>query len=417
MSKIVPVTVTNGQNISAINSNFTAIATHLNSLVSYRQNPVGEPNEMHNDVDYNGFRILNLGQLNVTSLVVNGISVDAAIAQTAANAAAAAASATNANTSAINAANSAASAAATLASSLLKANNLSDVNNVATARSNLGLGTAALNNTGDFLQTANNLSDVVAATARTNLGLTSAATTAIGTSGATIPLLSTANTWTLGQTYSSSTVHSTGLAIDNTVVSAARNITYRTSGSLRWNLSTDAIAESGSNAGSNYSISRYNDAGTFIDTPLTITRSSGQVAIKGGIGTVVASAGFVGEILTGTSSGLSLVSNTAQAPASVSLTAGTWDIQASVRYNIAAGCTVTAAAATASNASTGGLSLSQSTLQSGISATSTIGVIYVNSPVLRVNISTTTTHYANSFATFSGGTCTADGFIRATRVL
>lgn len=36
---------------------------------------------------------------------------------------------------------------------------------------------------------------------RTALSLTTAATTAIGTSGATIPLLSTANTWTLGQTF------------------------------------------------------------------------------------------------------------------------------------------------------------------------------------------------------------------------
>jgi hypothetical protein len=200
---------------------------------------------MHNDVDYNGFRILNLGQLNVTSLVVNGISVDAAIAETAANAAAAAASAANANSSAVSASNSAASAAATLAGSLLKANNLSDVNNVATSRSNLGLGTAAVQD--------------------------------IGTSGATIPLLSTTNTWTLGQTYSSSTIHSTGLAVDNTVASATRNITYRTSGSLRWNLSTDAIAEGGSNAGSNFNISRYNDAGTPIDTPFFIARSTGVV--------------------------------------------------------------------------------------------------------------------------------------------
>lgn len=37
---------------------------------------------------------------------------------------------------------------------------------------------------------------------RTALSLTTAATTALGTSGATIPLLSTANTWTLGQTFS-----------------------------------------------------------------------------------------------------------------------------------------------------------------------------------------------------------------------
>lgn len=272
MSKISLVNVTNGQNISAMNANFTAIQTHLNSLVSYRQNPVGEPNEMHNDIDYSGFRILNLGELNVTNLVVNGVSIADAIAQTAANAAAAAASAANANSSAVNAAASAGAATATLASSLLKANNLSDLTNVVTARSSLGLGSAALNNTGDFLVAANNLSDLVSpSTARTNIGLP------LGTSGATVPLLSTANTWSLTQSLT------TGASMDNTVASSARNLTYKTSGSLRWNLSADTTAEGGSNAGSNYSISRYDDSGTIINTPFIITRSTGAVTIANGL--------------------------------------------------------------------------------------------------------------------------------------
>lgn len=47
-----------------------------------------------------------------------------------------------------------------------------------------------------FLLTTNNLSDLNSVTiARSNLGLTAAAVTAIGTSGATIPLLSGTNTW------------------------------------------------------------------------------------------------------------------------------------------------------------------------------------------------------------------------------
>lgn len=54
------------------------------------------------------------------------------------------------------------------------ANNLSDVT-AATARTNLGLGTAAVKAESYFLIAGNNLSDVTAATARTNLGLGSAA--------------------------------------------------------------------------------------------------------------------------------------------------------------------------------------------------------------------------------------------------
>lgn len=56
------------------------------------------------------------------------------------------------------------------AGAMLKANNLSDVTTVATARTNLGLGTAAVQNVGVFAQVANNLSDVTAATALANLG-------------------------------------------------------------------------------------------------------------------------------------------------------------------------------------------------------------------------------------------------------
>jgi hypothetical protein len=51
----------------------------------------------------------------------------------------------------------------------------------------------------------------------------------------------------------------------------------------RWGLYSNNVAESGSNAGSNFVFRRYSDAGTLLGTPISITRSTGQTTIAEGL--------------------------------------------------------------------------------------------------------------------------------------
>jgi hypothetical protein len=57
-------------------------------------------------------------------------------------------------------------------------------------------------------------------------------------------------------------------------------ITYRTAGLQRFGLYVNNTAESGSDAGSDFAIRAYSDAGTLLNTPVFIKRSTGNVGIN-----------------------------------------------------------------------------------------------------------------------------------------
>jgi hypothetical protein len=74
------------------------------------------------------------------------------------------------------------------------------------------------------------------------------------------------------------TAANTRLAIDGDA-GFNRLISYRTAGLQRFGLYVNNTAESGSNAGSDFAIRAYNDAGTLLTTPVFIKRSTGNVGI------------------------------------------------------------------------------------------------------------------------------------------
>lgn len=93
-------------------------------------------------------------------------------------------------------------------------------------------------------------------------------------------------------------------------------VNFYTLGVQRWRAGVDSTAESGSNAGSDYGFTRYNDAGTLVDTPVKITRSTGLVTLLAGLtasggnvtvsaGKIDATSGGTGPALVGTSTNAS----------------------------------------------------------------------------------------------------------------
>lgn len=134
------------------------------------------------------------------------------------------------------------------------------------------------------------------------------------------------------------------LSLDKAASGQQNILTGTTAGSIRWRtILGNTTSEAGSNAGSDFSIDRYNDAGAIIDSPFFIARNTGQVDIKGSTNNSDAPTGFIGEYVEAifggsvavTPSTITNATNTASP-----LGAGDWDIGARLMVQTASGALV-----------------------------------------------------------------------------
>ena len=90
----------------------------------------------------------------------------------------------------------------------------------------------------------------------------------------------------------------------NGAAGGIRDLRFQTGGSLRWAVRADEIAETGSDAGSNFQIIARNDAGGNLGSALTITRASKAVSLSGAL-TVTGATTLTGAVLNIGVSGVS----------------------------------------------------------------------------------------------------------------
>lgn len=155
-------------------------------------------------------------------------------------------------------------------------------------------------------------------------------------------------------------------------------------------------------------------AGSFTTLNATglITPSSTN-GIKGTATNDNANAGSVGEIITGTTSTVSLTTGVTTNVTSISLTAGDWDVSGTLRTNPAGSTTTSSVVAgvTTTSGAFGGLGTAVQYPYAAPAGNSVIAA----TPVTRLSLPATTTVYLDANVLFSVSTLTADGFIRARR--
>jgi hypothetical protein len=149
---------------------------------------------------------------------------------------------------------------------------------------------------------------------------------------------------------------------------------------------------------------------------LTVPNLDGTIRLNAGTTTNDnAAAGDIGEVLSGSASGVAMTTATAKTIASLALTAGDWDVDVTIS------CTGTLA--TGLEQMLASLSATNNTLNTAIgflaalnSAAYDLGnEVQVLNVRNRVSIASTTTYYAVGRASFAGGTIAGAASIRARR--
>lgn len=230
-----------------------------------------------------------------------------------------------------------------------------------------------------------------------------------GTSGDNVPLLSGANNWSGAQVFTASNTTfraasgGTGLEIGGVTSAQSAYLDFHTSGN---NIDYDSriLASGGSTTAGN---------GTLTVTAASFT-VNGVIVSTGVTDASSAATGKVGEYLTSTASSVTVsTTNTATNIVSLTLSAGDWDVTGNLQFvNSSASITTARCGISSTTASLAGFpyeAVYNTTFTA--SATNALPV-----PTRRISVSASTTVYLVGYFTFSSGSATAAGFIRARRI-
>lgn len=390
--------VTQLEKLSLINSNFQKIEDAINSSLLWKTgSTVGEAS-MSRSLDLNNNQILNalVGNLRLSEL---GEDLTASVASAAASASSAAVSEGNSLASAQQATASAVSAAGSATNAQVSADSIAaSAAQIVTNTSNISANTSAISaNTGAI---ASNTSDISALTSRMSAEETKVQPVALGGTGGT--------TQATARTGIGAAASGANTDITSITGSAATLTTGRT---LQTNLASTSATSFNGSANITLGVTgtlAVGNGGTGATTVLAAPYISKTGIVTG----TAAAAGQVGEIINATGSATSLTVGTPTNLASISLTAGCWQVRGTIAYV----CTASAL--------TG--------IQASISTTSGAGAMFPNilinfspslgtnqtcqAPSYILNISATTTIYIVGYANFSSGTTTGTGFVEALRI-